>query len=183
MEDIFRQRERWLDFVGSKPEEMRDALNLLRLLRAAGDKFRRQTMLQDIRNAIEEVEMARGKGSSKSFSKGGSWKDKLLHIPMDGHDGDDVRTHYGDAVSLMDGIDDVVQKGYKLSISYNVGNDTFIASLSGRVEGTPNFDFTISGFAPTWDMAVGVVLYKHYIICEEGPWAEHAAQRRYGDIG
>jgi hypothetical protein len=180
---IAADRVAWQRFVESKPAGVAVHFVALRMMRAVGDKFSRQTMLFDIRNAMEGVEMARGKTNWKTSSKGGSWKDKLLHIPMDGYDGDDVRSHYGDAVSLMDGIDAVVQAGYKLSVSYNSANDNFIASLTGRLEGNPNFDLTISGFAVTWDMAVGVVLFKHYIICGEGPWAEHAAQRRYGDIG
>lgn len=182
MEDIFRQRERWLSFIGSKPEEVRDALTCLRMYKAVGDKFTRATMLADIAAAMERLHMARGKNAGKNAGKN-SWKDSLLNIPMDGYSSADVRAHYGEVVALLDAIDAVVQSGYKLSVSYNPANDNFVASLTCRLQGNPNFDKTISGFAMTWDMAVGVVLFKHFVIAGEGNWAEYARQRMYGDIG
>lgn len=180
---IERGKHDWADFLSSKPREMWRIFERLRLMWAVGDKFSRRTMLADISAELENLEMARGKGTGKSGKQTSNWKDNILTIPMDGYTSADVRAHYGEVTSLMDAVDAVVQAGYKLSVSYNVGNDNFIASLTGRLEGTTNFEKTISGFATTWDMAVAVVLFKHFVICEEGAWVVHARNRYYGEIG
>jgi hypothetical protein len=180
---IERGKLDWADFLSSKPREIWDIFERLRLMWAVGDKFTRKTMLADISAELERLDMARGKSAGKTSAKSNSWKDNILTIPMDGYTSADVRAHFGEVTSLMDAIDAVVQAGYKLSVTYNTANDNFIASLTGRIEGNPNFDKTISGFAMTWDMAVAVVLFKHFVICSEGVWAEYARQRNFGEIG
>ncbi len=86
-------------------------------------------------------------------------------------------------MSLFDAISTVLTDGYKLGLTYNVGNESFIASLTGRQEGEVNYEMTISGFAMRWDDAVRSVLFKHFIIAGEGSWAEHAAERDLPDMG
>jgi hypothetical protein len=180
---IERYRFLWAEYLDTKPVEVRLIFQRLLTLIAVGDKFTRKFMLASIAEELENLEMARGKGSGKNVKQTSNWKENILNIPTTGHTVDDVREYYGEVSSLMDAMDAVIQAGYKLSISYNVANDNFIASLTGRLQGTANYEKTISGFAMTWDMAVAVVLYKHYVICGEGAWVEHAQRRMYGEIG
>lgn len=78
-------------------------------------------------------------------------------------------------------VTDVIQAGYKLSITYNAGNDTFSASLTGPGGGDKRQHFTVSAFAETWYEATRMLMYKHHVICE-GDWskAEETGGRRRG---
>lgn len=78
-------------------------------------------------------------------------------------------------------VTDVIQAGYKLSLTYNSGNDTFSASITGSGGGDPRQHFTVSGFAETWYEAVRLLMYKHHVICE-GDWskATQSGGRRRG---
>jgi len=67
----------------------------------------------------------------------------------------------------------VVQGGFKLSTTYNSGNDTFTATLTGQ-NGTGDADgYSMSSFAPDWYNALRLLVFKHTVILE-GDWARAA---------
>lgn len=64
-----------------------------------------------------------------------------------------------------------VQSGYKLSFTFNSGNDTFNAALTGDGGEGKNYTYTMSAFAPDWYNALRLVLFKHHVLLD-GDWGK-----------
>lgn len=62
-----------------------------------------------------------------------------------------------------------VSSGYKISVSFNSQNDTFVASYMCNADGDPNQGYMLSAFAPDWYYAVRSLCFKHNVVLE-GVW-------------
>lgn len=69
---------------------------------------------------------------------------------------------------------------YKFSISYDFDNDCFIATLSGTRHASINKNSTISGRSAEWLEAIGLVLFKHMVMCEEKEWSDYTRPTNWG---
>ena len=76
---------------------------------------------------------------------------------------------------------DLIGSGYKVSLSFNDKNSTYICALTCRNPKSPNAGYTSSAFANTWYQALRVMLYKHLVVCD-GDWST-SKLRPTGDIG
>lgn len=85
---------------------------------------------------------------------------------------------FGDAFDLMMGR---VTEGYRLSISFNKRNDSYIASLTGAEGVGANEGYTLSAFGKDVATAIRVLAYKDSFILE-GVW-ENAKVQPKDDIG
>lgn len=99
-----------------------------------------------------------------------STEDKERYAAWDVHDDD-----------LWVLLADVVNSGYKLSLSFNEKNQTYIAAFTCKDNASPNNGFTISAFAQTWYNALRVLLFKHVVICDYN-WT-NAPSSVVGEIG
>jgi len=78
---------------------------------------------------------------------------------------------------------ELVESGYKLSITSDNKNDTYIATLVGTGDNCPNKGKGLSGRGPTAVEAIKSLLYKHTVICDGGRWlvaTEDPDLRGYG---
>jgi len=88
-------------------------------------------------------------------------------------------------IKKQDGLDEIMERlldGYKLSISQDLYNDCFQASLTSTDENSPNFGWCLVGRAPTYLSAVGMVAYKHLIILA-GEWSDSQSVSKRDDWG
>lgn len=85
---------------------------------------------------------------------------------------------FGDAFDLMMGR---VTEGYRLSLSFNKRNDSYIASLTGAEGAGGNEGYTLSAFGKDVATAIRVLAYKDSFILE-GVW-ENAKVQPKDDIG
>lgn len=74
--------------------------------------------------------------------------------------------------------------GYKLSLSFDKGNDSFVAALTCRAPNTGNSGLTLSGRAGDWFKALRVLSWKDAVYLEN-VWdsAPQNAPRSPDDIG
>lgn len=67
-------------------------------------------------------------------------------------------------------VDDLVEEGYKYSLTYDAGNHTFIASLTDKSKGSVFTNSCISGRGSSAINARYSLLYRHISIAQ-GDWA------------
>jgi len=77
-------------------------------------------------------------------------------------------------------LEDVVSHGYKLSLSYDLQNDTVIASLTVRDEQSKNYNCCVSGRSPAAIEAFFLVCYKATILLADTSWAEQKQGNSWG---
>lgn len=56
------------------------------------------------------------------------------------------------------------QTGYKLGMSFNAQNDTFVATYMCNDSTSPNAGYMLSAFAPDWYNALKTLCFKHNVI-------------------
>lgn len=66
-------------------------------------------------------------------------------------------------------LDDVLSEGVKVSLSFDAENSAYVAALTGRLCLSLKQRWVAQGRASTWEEAVAVVLYKHFVLAE-GNW-------------
>jgi len=73
----------------------------------------------------------------------------------------------GDAFSFME---DLVEDGYKVSLSADSAHACYIAAATGSTDNNPNRGYTLSGRGPSPVGAVASLAYKHCTLCQQGVW-------------
>ena len=79
---------------------------------------------------------------------------------------------------MSSGVADVVGTGLKLTLSYDTGHNTFVASLNGEGNSRVHKRFTLTARSSDWWEAVCLLLYKHGILLK-GDWANYKPKERY----
>lgn len=64
-------------------------------------------------------------------------------------------------------IEQAVASQYKFSFTRNDKNDTYIASMQCNDGGSPNGGYVLSAHANHWYDALGVLVWKHFILLEQ----------------
>lgn len=84
------------------------------------------------------------------------------------------------AADQMVKVSELVDDGYKVSFSLDRYHDAYQASMSYQVNGGPNSGYTLSARGPDLAGAVGMLLYKHFIVLE-GDWSQGAKRSKDTD--
>lgn len=66
-----------------------------------------------------------------------------------------------DAADLLLLVAGDVSEGYKMGVSYNPQNSTFVATYMCNSDDSPNAGYMLSAFAPDWFNAVKSLVFKH----------------------
>lgn len=74
----------------------------------------------------------------------------------------------------------LIADGYKIGITWDDGNACFIASITGKVEGTPNFNCCITARSNDWLEALELLMFKHFVVCAAGTWSKHQTSVAWG---
>nr|CRY96412.1 hypothetical protein [uncultured prokaryote] len=70
-----------------------------------------------------------------------------------------------------------VVAGYKFTVSYNSGNDTYSATFTGQGEAPASArGYSLSAFAPSWYDACRTLAFKHFYVLD-GDWEKIAVQQ------
>lgn len=104
-----------------------------------------------------EFEFVRGDMTAEQKAAAKVWIEK---------NGNDFETFLGD----------VLGSDYKLSLSYDDYNDTFVSSLTGKAGNKHNEGKILTGRGRTWYLALMSTLYKHYEIFQQGAWISAAPE-------
>ena len=116
-----------------------------------------------------EIFTIMARNSKNSGGKKGDWR--FANVPFGK---DDVAaflkwkdTQAGDV--WYENLEELVQSGRKMSISYNNQSDKFTATISCYDESDPDYRSSLTSHAPSATEAMLLALYKHFVMCE-GAW-------------
>ena len=73
-----------------------------------------------------------------------------------------------------------IEDGYKFSSKYNRDERHWIATLTGTPDAPYNDHTSLSAFHATFEDALGVLLFKHMIIAEQGRWPTQTSRPAWG---
>lgn len=82
---------------------------------------------------------------------------------------DEARLFIEDTELVLQGLEEVIADGYKVSLRKDTNSEGVTATLTCHQADSDNFGFAMSGFAGDGVSALGVVVFKHYRI-SEGDW-------------
>lgn len=81
-------------------------------------------------------------------------------------------------------VDDLVQTlltdGNKLTFSFNAQTDSYIVSVTGRDEGSINFERCFTSHGKTYFIALTVALFKYHVVWERGTWEDRDNDEDFG---
>lgn len=75
---------------------------------------------------------------------------------------------------------DVINQGYKVSITPDFNNACVICSIVGKDPGNDNKGKCFTSRADEWSEALGLMLYKHLVIAGGEEWPEDAKGNNWG---
>lgn len=101
-------------------------------------------------------------------SKGANWT-RFVDIPLAGYTIGDIDDRYGTWDVFSADLSVLFRSGYRVGLSYNEGNHAFVASVTCRASGDPNEGCTFTAFAGSWEKALQVAAFKHFVIAD-GVW-------------
>jgi len=70
----------------------------------------------------------------------------------------------------------IIEDGYKFSLSGDFEHNSLIATMTGKAEGCENKGFALSGRGPDAHSAMIVLWYKHTVLANWGKWTDQAAE-------
>ena len=127
--------------------------------------------------------MARGKNNGTQKTATSSFQPtKFVDIPISDEDWPDILKTYGSAETLTDAVSDLLEKGYRIGLTFNSNNDAFICAITCRDSSSPNDGCTFNSFAETWFEALQIGMYKHYVKTR-GDWSlgsQGTTRKRFG---
>lgn len=93
--------------------------------------------------------------------------------------------HFGEwftdnETTILPTLSEINADGYKFSVSYDFENECFIAALSGNRNTNENNGCTITARSNEWIEAIGLVVYKHVVMCNTGDWQDYAKPANWG---
>jgi hypothetical protein len=83
-----------------------------------------------------------------------------------------MKKHGDDYAPLLD---DLLASDYKLSMSFDAYNDTFVISLTGKPDNAHNAGKILTGRGKSWFLGLMSMLYKHHVLFKGGAWVSDSA--------
>lgn len=81
---------------------------------------------------------------------------------------------------MQEWVTNVLNDGYKLSVSYHDDSDMVIVTLSGKPEQRVNGRCSMTTWGRDFFEGVMLACYKHFVVCDGGTWADYAVKRKRG---
>lgn len=125
--------------------------------------------------------MAPKTGNRKSNSKDSAdWqKYEFVNLNLTEAEKEDFKKQYAtESDKFLRGIDELLQAGYKLSVTWDKDNKCAIASLTCREPQDPNFNYVLTARSGDMWEAQSLVMYKHLYVCDDGDWGGDTQQDR-----
>lgn len=128
----------------------------------------------------ESAKMANKKGTD--IPENGKQWTRFIDIPLGGYSGADLGDRYPDWDTFDADLVALLSGGYRVAVSYNEANHSFIASVTCRATGDPNNGCTFTSFAGDWTKALQVACFKHFVVAK-GVWSSASTTPIEGQIG
>lgn len=107
---------------------------------------------------------------------------RFVDLPLTGWSKSDVAERYSSWDDFASDLAGLLAGGYRVAVSYNEGNNSFIASVTCRAVGDPNQGSTFTAFAGDWVTALQVAAFKHYVVAK-GVWSSIAGDNSPDAVG
>lgn len=128
----------------------------------------------------ESATMAKKAGDNGAEAKH-AWT-RFVNIALTGYTKEDIRARYDAWDDFTGDLTSLLSSGYRIGVSFDEGNNSFIASVTCRATGDPNEGCTFTSFAGDWVTALQVALFKHYVVVA-GVWDTKRAADDGGAFG
>jgi len=115
-----------------------------------------------------EAIMAARKGAKKNFEK---IEYEFVRGELNADQKKDAAAwikKHGDDYSPL--LDDLLASDYKLSMSFDAYNDTFVVSLTGKPDNLQNAGKILTGRGKSWFLGLMSMLYKYHVMFKGGAW-------------
>lgn len=145
-------------------------------------RYKSRDLLSILNLYLECGEMARGtKKPATNAAVRNQWTE-FVDIPLAEDDFEQIGKTFPDADAVDEAVVELLEKGYRLSLSYNPGNDAFICSVTCKDTESPNNGKTFNAFAGSWTEAIQCALYKHFVKVNRvwGAAADKPSRPRFG---
>jgi hypothetical protein len=169
--------EQWAEFFDQEMRHVRfDCrgwfLSAVRLYR-----HRSRNWICVLLNEWEVQVMARGKSGSGNTNgtSGNAWT-TFVEIRITPEDWEEMNDAKWTPDDVFDAVSGLLEKGYRVSFSYNKQNDSTVASLTCKEEGDVNEGKTLTAFSQGWFDALRLVIWKSQMIAK-GNWSVGAKER------
>lgn len=131
--------------------------------------------------ARQDADIKRRK-TSKPTQNGNGFQDfEFVEMRLDASDKAQFQAYVSSSADeLWDDLYTLIQAGYKLSVSYMDNNDCFIASLTCRSDGDPNYNRVLSSRSDSFIDAVLLGVYKTTVLCKDNHWPTTPAVNNWG---
>lgn len=73
-----------------------------------------------------------------------------------------------------------VSNGFKVGLTWDNNNACFIASLTGKEEGSKNYNCCLTARSQEWVEALQLVHFKASVFCADGRWQDHSTSVSWG---
>jgi hypothetical protein len=107
----------------------------------------------------------------------------FLDIPLSEDDKARIPGMNFEGERAFDFIAEMVEDGYKITISQDKAHSCYISTATGQHTQTGNDSYSLTGRGPDAAGSLAALAYKHIILCERGEWANLAhspADATYG---
>jgi len=130
----------------------------------------------------EEVAKGYVKPNGKSKPKRAAWQG-FVDIDLGPDHKDAIRDLSTDPLDVMGLVAELVEEGYKVSLSNDSAHNSYICAITQTDPGQPNAGYTLSGRGSTLEKAINSVAYKHFTLADGGWWKNVPAAAAWDDVG
>lgn len=106
---------------------------------------------------------------------------EFADVPIAGKDKPMVETWFQEnEPDYFTMLDTLFEEGYSVKLRYSSQTASHVASIIGSQETVPNDNIILTGHAETSFEALGIVLYKHFVLSDAGEWSRQTTDGRWG---
>lgn len=120
-------------------------------------------------------------GNVKVESNGTNWT-RFVDISLGEYSKADIGERYGTWDDFAGDVAGLLASGYRVGVSFNEGNHSYIVSVTCRAIGDANEGCTFTSFAGDWLTALQVACFKHFVVTK-GVWPSPVSPGSAGGIG
>jgi len=125
------------------------------------------------RRSSEEVERKRGRPGKAKAEQG--WLG-FVDVQLTDADKASLAEGHFEAGDAFQFVEEMVEDGYKVTLSQDTAHSCYIAAATGRLPDDPNNGYTLTGRGPDVIGSLACLAHKHIIICQRGAWSNSGAR-------
>lgn len=110
------------------------------------------------------------------FLMSGKAKDKFewrgyVNVELSGEVKEEARAFMDDQIAVTEAVEDAITGQYRVRLEEDKDSGGIKCVMICHDEKSPNYGKAMAGYARTWFDALGVTMFKHFVICS-GDWGE-----------